>query len=370
MEKIAHMTSVHTPFDTRIFHKECKSLRKAGFEVVLIVPHDKDEIVEGIKIKAVPQAKTIIRRFFSTVYKVYRTAIKEDAALYHFHDPELLFFGWMLKMRGKKVIYDAHENFRLHMLNKRWIPSFSRPILSVFLGMLEDFVVSRIDGVVAASPFVAQNFPASKTTIIEYYPDKQELAVEDRTPYLERENIVIWTGRTSKQRGAVEMVKAIELIPDSLKAELRIVGLVSPLELVGQLEAYPGWEHVHYTGWVEYNQVKAELSKAKVGLCVVHPNPNNYEGHPRKLFEYMGAGLPVIASNFPKWKELIESINCGLTVDPFDSKALSDAITWLLENPGEAKKMGERGREAVMNWYNWENESVKLGLMYRELLQS
>ncbi|WP_457653751.1 glycosyltransferase family 4 protein [Rhodocaloribacter sp.] len=370
MNKVVHMTSVHTPFDTRIFHKECMSLRKMGYEVVLVVPHEKDEEVEGIKIKAVSQPESIFQRLFSTVYKVYRTALREDADLYHFHDPELLLAGWALKMRGKKVVYDAHENFRLHMLNKRWIPSFSRPALSLFLGGVENFVVSRIDGIVAASSFVAKNFPASKTTVIEYYPDKQELTVEGKVPYLERKNIVIWTGRSSRQRGAVEMVEAIEQIPDSLEAELRIVGILSPSQLVGQLKTYPGWKRVHYTGWVAYNQVKAELSKAKIGLCVVHPNPNNFEGHPRKLFEYMGAGLPVIASNFPKWKELIESIGCGLTVDPFDAKALSDAITWLLENPDEAKEMGERGREAVMNSYNWENESVKLGSMYQELLQN
>jgi len=81
----------------------------------------------------------------------------------------------------------------------------------------------------------------------------------------------------------------------------------------------------------------------------------------------MATGLPVIASNFPLWKEIIEGNNCGLTVNPFEPKEIAKAVEYLIEHPEEAKKMGENGRKAVLEKYNWENESKKLLKIYKEL---
>lgn len=130
-KKIVHLSSAHPCFDIRIFVKECKTLAQQGYEVVLVVPHDQDEVVDEIKINSVAKPKGRRERMFKTALGVYRAALKEDADLYHFHDPELIPFGIMLRVRGKKVIYDVHEDLPRQILTKPWINPFLRRILSV-----------------------------------------------------------------------------------------------------------------------------------------------------------------------------------------------------------------------------------------------
>lgn len=84
----------------------------------------------------------------------------------------------------------------------------------------------------------------------------------------------------------------------------------------------------------------------------------------------MSAGIPVIASDFPLWKEIVEGSGCGLLVNPLDPEAIAEAIKWLLENPEKAETMGKRGRKAIEECYNWDKESVKLISFYRKFDRS
>ena len=102
---------------------------------------------------------------------------------------------------------------------------------------------------------------------------------------------------------------------------------------------------------------------------LLHPKPNYVESQPVKLYEYMTAGLPVIASDFPYWRRIVDEAGCGLLVDPKDPEAIADAIEWLWRNPEEAEEMGKRGREAVFARYNWRAEVPKLLGLYEEILQ-
>ena len=82
----------------------------------------------------------------------------------------------------------------------------------------------------------------------------------------------------------------------------------------------------------------------------------------------MGAGIPVLCSDFPVWKALIEGVGCGLCVDPADDAAVVQAIRWLDEHPAQARAMGERGRAAVAERFNWERELDRLVALYGELM--
>ena len=112
-KKVCILTSVHTPFDTRIFHKQAKSLLKAGYDVTLIAQHDRDELVGGIRIIALPKPKNRLRRMLGT-WRVCKLAFKQKAEIYHLHDPELLQIGLLSKILGKKVIYDVYEEYPKH----------------------------------------------------------------------------------------------------------------------------------------------------------------------------------------------------------------------------------------------------------------
>ena len=81
----------------------------------------------------------------------------------------------------------------------------------------------------------------------------------------------------------------------------------------------------------------------------------------------MLAGMPVIASNFPLWNDIIKFADCGITVDPQRPKGIAAAIQIVLSNDDRAKQMGENGRKAVIEKYNWAIEEEKLVLIYRHL---
>jgi glycosyltransferase involved in cell wall biosynthesis len=98
------------------------------------------------------------------------------------------------------------------------------------------------------------------------------------------------------------------------------------------------------------------------------PEPNHLGVRSNKAFEYMAAGLPVIAPDFPAWRALMDETGAGVTVTPTDPAAIADAITTLLRDPVRAAEMGRRGRQAVRERYNWEAESERLLQLYARLV--
>ena len=106
------------------------------------------------------------------------------------------------------------------------------------------------------------------------------------------------------------------------------------------------------------------LNQSKIGIVTLHPKENYLESLPIKMFEYMHAGIPVIASNFPLWQEILTENKCGICVDPFNLDQIAEAIKYLLNNEEDARIMGINGREAVTKKYNWENEVKKLENIY------
>ena len=168
--KIVHLTSVHSPFDTRIFHKECRTLAQSGLETVLIAPHEQDELSCGVRIKFLPKPLNRWRRMTTTPWQVYKMALTEDALVYHFHDSELIPISLLLKLHGKLLIYDVHEDLPRQILNKDWIPSRLRKTVAKLAELVEILSTRFFDGVVAATPTIAKRFSAAKTVDVANFP--------------------------------------------------------------------------------------------------------------------------------------------------------------------------------------------------------
>jgi len=367
--KVCILTTVHPPFDTRIFHKQAKTLVEAGYDVTLIAQHDRDEVVDGVKIIALPKPKNRLARILGLTWKAFRLALQQKADVYHFHDPELVPVGVALKVLTQaRVIYDVHEDYSLQILSKEWLPPSFRPILARIVAGLERVASQVFDGMVAATPAIARRFPAEKTVTVQNFPLLSEFADKPPVPYMRRPPWVVYVGGLAAIRGVFEMVKAMSYLPAHLEACLVLAGAFMPPELQTQVSALPGWEKVRFLGWQTRPEVIALLNKSRVGLVLFHPEPNHVKAKPNKLFEYMAAGVPVVASDFPLWRQIIEETGGGLVADPLDPQAIAEAIAWLLEHPQEAAAMGERGRRAVPAKYNWNREAEKLLALYRRLL--
>jgi len=359
-KKIVHITCVHPPFDARIFHKECKTLARNGYEVKLVAQHDKDEIVDGIQILSISKPRNRLERMFFSVIESYRKAVAEKADLYHFHDPELIPAGILLKVRGYRVIYDAHEDVPTQMRIKNWIHPVFKGIFGSMAAAAEWIGSGVFDGVVAATPKIATHFPGKKTVVVQNFPQLAESLENAATPYREREPILAYTGVVSHLRGAMEMVEALGKIPDGQKVQLQIAGFFSPADLQSRMQNLSGWSRVVFLGWQSRPEIAALLGRARIGLVLLHPTKSYLDSYPTKLFEYMAVGIPVITSDFPLWRKIISEAKCGMVVDPKDPSGIANAISWMLAHEDEAEAMGIRGRRAVLERYNWESEARKL----------
>ena len=369
-QKIAHLTSVHPALDVRIFTKQCVSLAKAGFDVTLIAPYDKDEVRGGVKIKSIKkQNHSRIFRMIFTALRVFIAAWRKNAKIYHFHDPELIPFAMLLRLKGAKIIYDVHEDAPRQIMNKQWIPVFIRYPIAKILEFLEWLSCSFFfSGIVAATPQIAKRFPKKKTVIVQNFPILSEFFVADKqTDYEKRKQHAIYIGAIAKIRGIFEMVNALERVKCK-EAKLQVAGVMQPKELEGQLKSLEGYKKVDYLGWQNRQQISYILANSKLGLVVLHPKVNYMESYPVKLFEYMAAGLPMVVSDFSFWRKIIGEYKCAIFVDPLDSEAIANAMDWIFSNPNEAKEMGQRGLKAVKEKYNWQQQELVLLELYENLL--
>lgn len=363
--KICHLTSAHTRFDVRIFKKECLSLKKEGYNTNLIVADGLgDETVQGINIYDVGKLNGRLNRFTKTTSKVYKKALKLDADLYHFHDSDLMPTGVKLIKKGKKVIYDVHEDLPGQILAKPYIKPILRKPIALILKTIESYCSKKYSYIVTATPHIKSIFAKrNKSLDINNYPFINELNSES-IDYFSKSNEICFTGAISEIRGLREVVLAIS----NLNIKLNLAGKFQQNYFREELIKTKGWENVNELGLVSREEVKAILAKSKIGVVTFLPSPNHTFSQPNKLFEYMSAGIPVIASNFDLWKQIVEKYNCGICVNPESPKEIKGAIEKLINNPIEANEMGNNGRKAVEDKFNWTSEEQKLINLYQEII--
>jgi hypothetical protein len=302
------------------------------------------------------------------VLRVLHAALREDASLYHFHDPELIPVGLLLSALGKRVIYDVHECVPEQVFAKAYIPRPLRPLVSRAVGAAEAVMALFFDGIVAATPHIARRFPRRKTALVQNFPTLSAAVAGKQPSYQQRAPTAVYVGGIDRPRGICELVSAMSLVPENLRARLSLVGGIRPITLETQLRGMAGWRYVDFWGRRDYEEVFSILSQARLGVVTLLPKPAYLRSQPTKLFEYMAAGLPVVASDFPYWREIVEGVGCGLLVDPRCPQAIARAVEWLLIHPREAEQMGQRGRAAVADRYNWQKELPKLLKLYDRLL--
>lgn len=350
---IAHLTTGHDAFDTRVFHKQCKSLASFGYNVTLVVPHDKDVLADGVQLKAITVTENRLNRLILSPWRVYKVALSLDADLYHLHDPNLLPVGLALKRRGKIVFFDSHEDYPADIMSKDWIPFWIRKYVSTIYAKYEKYAFKKFDAIITVHENIYDRILKYQpnTFIVKNYPDENSTSevVEKRLKKF------VWLGVFSPNRGSFMLDAAVKMLD---KARLDIIGTV--------INFSASSEKIQELGFMSYREAMRIASHYLAGIVTILPEPQFVESLPIKLFEYMGMGLPIIASDFPKWRTIIDDAGCGILVDPKSPQEIAKAMQWMLDNQQEAFEMGMRGRAAVLQKYNWASEERILFSVYKE----
>lgn len=369
---IVHFTTVHPRDDSRIRSKQVNTLAQHAHDEVALFVQDGlgDEIDATFGYCVIDTGPRLgrLKRITIGAWRMISAVRKAKPEVAHFHDPELLPWALLLRLSGIKVVYDVHEDVPQQVSRSPVLPGWAKAALPPFVSLVEWVGARCINGVVAASPTIADRFPAHKTVLVRNFPLLDELLPPAPTPMAERPKEFTYIGSISEDRNIYRMIEAVARVPGG-RARLRLAGGFASAETQRRAEQMPEWSSVTFDGWVSREGVASILADGRAGLVVLKPVAHEMLTLPIKLFEYMAAGMPVISSDFPLWREIVDGARCGTLIDPTNTDELIGAMQWMLDHPDEAQAMGERGRQAVVDKYNWDLEARTLLELYRSRLR-
>lgn len=365
-KRVAVLTTVHDPNDTRIFHREIPSLLNFGYEVIYCCK-SQPLTPTNAQIHLLWSSKNKFLRVLLAPLAAFISCLKlKKIDVFHFHDPELIITGLLLKLVGKKVIYDVHENVPKQILFNEWLPSGLLKTLSKVIDKTETVSAKLFDSIITVIETIAKRFPAEKTFIVQNFPKLNELELGLTIPYQNRQKNIIYVGEISEVRGIRELINALELVSDDIR--LTLIGRISSEEYKAKLQSMKGWKKVDFLGVKPRSEVAHYLNQSRIGMVCLHPEQHHLESQPNKLYEYMSVGIPVIASNFPNWDMIVVKSKTGLSVNPLSIEEQANAITYLIENSVEAEEFGKNGKKLIENNYSWEVEEIQLKKAYQSIL--
>jgi Glycosyltransferase Family 4 len=210
--RITHVSIVHKPLDTRIFHKQCRALASAGYDVHLLVGGPPEREVHGVRLHPLaadglrPPARQQWTRLFRAAMHMWRLR----SSIFHLHDPHLIPLGLLFKLVGSQVVYDVHEDYPAHARSKLHGRPVRARLKALMWRMLEWAAARTLDGFVCASPALVGRFPPERTVVVRNLPVHREFAIaaadESIPPYRHRPNRVVYTGYMHAIRGLWDLM--------------------------------------------------------------------------------------------------------------------------------------------------------------------
>ena len=377
--RVCHITTTHPVFDSRIFRKECVSLAKLGYQVFLIAAHSKEETIDGVKIIPVRKWVSFKERVWDVPREAIRVANEINADLYHFHDPELFphMVRWA-KNNGKKVIWDAHENYQdtIWRLNSlKWAPIswlgarwFNRLELKAGKNVLS--------GIVTITDKMAQKYlrEGINTCVLANYADLSKFNYKGNISLSEKPRLIS-SGSHFRGRGVIEIAKSLGYIQQEIDAELYFTGRFSDEKLLSDTkqvlkEVSPSEENWKIEGTVSFDYlVNQAIPKAWVGLVLFDiSDPNNRNGLPNRFFECWANGVPVITTKGTQVAKLVDTHQGGIVIENNQPKSIANAFLKIAKDRKWRDQMSRSAFQAVRNQYNWETNFQDLKVFYQEIL--
>lgn len=365
---VCHLTSSHRALDDRIFFREVLSLTNHGYRCTVVGIHPKaEEIIEGVKIYGIRAYRNRFEAYITHPIRALRRSFFTGATVFHFHDPTLLVAGLLLKLAGKRVIYDVHDDYQSSVYDRLWRMPRLAELAANLWWPLELIISSMFDGIIVADRYLATRFNKLNPTILGNFPRRDFTTPADSSH--EKTFNIIYVGGIQEARGLGKVLDAMECIPDH-PIRFHVIGDGRDPKLLQRLKCN---SRVVLHGRVPWTNLHAYYRRAHVGVALYQPRRSflYYPGENAvKILEYMAAGIPVLCSNFEGLKEFVEKAGVGLTVQPDDPKAIAEKILYLYHNPELRQALGHSGRRAFEEKYNWEKHEHKLIRLYKRVLKN
>ncbi len=370
--RVCLFSTVQRPNDVRMWYRECKSLVREGFDVHMIVPWGISGMKEGACLHDIKLYKNRILRMLLLPLVVVFKALRTRASIYHFHDPELLIVGFLMRwIFWRKVVFDMRESTARQIMGKEYLPKWSRVFISLCYRAVE-FACTKGLAIIVANDWSAKEHPGSY--LVRNFPeiDEQLMAGAAEMPERLRKPLLIYVGGVWESRGA--------LIYVDLAQRLKMRGHRINLLIIGPYEGDFGrrlrakirelelQDTVELRGLMDYREAMSLVSRATIGLSILQPIPNYTFCLSGKIIEYMMCGTPVLTSRFAPWQQYVEGERTGRMVDPGDMDEIVDVCEQMLTDQDALAEMGKRGMDAVRSKYNWSLESKELLRCYHDVL--
>ena len=373
--RVAIVTSIHPDFDARIW-KHAKCLAARGHVVHLVCPWRvaDGKMLSGVRFHTFARVQSRMARFIQVPARLLRKLIPilREADLVHFHDIDIL--PWLSLISAfKPVVYDIHENYPEEMLVRDWIPRRLRKPLSFAVRCTQLALARPIRHVVLAVPAQEHDFGGRNFNKI-YIKNFASVALLAGVVnnYLSRADAVVFTGSHYAENGSMLLLdiaqRALTACPGvQFYTTDRFASPRFRTRVLSEIE-HRGLRNVVLLPYVDPHALMSTLNRATIAIL---PNLRVWKqinAIPTKLFEYMAAGLPVIASDLPYQTEVIKGNQAGLLARPEDPDSFVAAIALLVKDRPRAEKLGRGGQGAFQRQYCWEAQIGMLESYYAGIL--
>jgi glycosyltransferase involved in cell wall biosynthesis len=366
-KSILHFSVLHEINDVRIFHKEALSAFNSGFCVTILAIDNQIVQNEDVLFVKINRHKRNLKTISAAHLRIAAILIHKKADLYQFHDPELIIIGFLLRLLGRKVIYDVHEDLPKQIYHKNWIPTYIRSSLAFVVGCLEKIAYYTFSAIITADDLISTRFGKNAITIRNFPIVGERINID--LPARKRQKKMVYTGKLATKRGLFEMLELIYKLNEIHSVTLVLAGEFENHQTKIHAEQHLGWKYTNYLGKLDFSDMPSVLENATLGLALLHPSPQYLTAIPTKLFEYMQAGIPVVGSKFPSWEKIVDVERCGILVDPENITEILAAVLEIFNSFEKQELMSQNGINAMKEKYSWESEARKLTSLYVSLLK-
>lgn len=369
------MTVSHPVTYSRFLDRESRSLARAGYDVTLIGlggggPRDGPDGIHLLPLA--PRrgpAKLALVRALGRMVRRLRVDVCQSL------DPWSLLCVLWLRRSGlpTRLVYEASELFAQTYADRTDLPKLTRRLASGLVGRLERAACLSADLIIDTNRTRAARFErfGRRPVLVPNYPPWELL----REPTSGVRPWVAWTGLASRPRGFHVLLQALaEVIRQRNDVELHVCGEFDPRDDIGAwsvefISKHGLGRNVWLHGYLPYVDMFGLLADCCCGVILLQPErANDFTGQPNKLFEFMGSGLAVIASDFPEMSWVIRAHECGWVVNPQDPLQVAAALRAALEDPAATRQRGIAGRDAVFAHYTWQHAEQELLAAYGSML--